>query len=51
MKVHDRLKRLLDELEANRDVIPDLPKEKRLLAELLLLKKDELLEAAKEVDE
>jgi len=44
-----RLKKLLDELEANKDVIPELPKEKRLLAELLLLKKDVLLKAAKEV--
>jgi len=44
-----RLKKLLEELEANRDVIPELPKEKRLLAELLLLKKGVLLEAAKEV--
>jgi len=44
-----RLKKLLDELEANKDVIPELSKEKRLFAELLLLKKGVLLEAAREV--
>lgn len=48
--LYRELRRLLDELESLKPYFDSLPKEDRLLAELVLLKKSVILEEAKRLD-